>query len=72
MSDDNKLPQVRSADVIEYTMSGPSPSVPTLPQAIAELARAFSEIGAVDDALMEYERDRYGAVKYRFRCYRHK
>jgi hypothetical protein len=73
MSDDRNLLVRRrqgDAEVFEYASEGPSG--PTLPAALAQLARAFNEIGGTLDAIFEYERNRMGEIKCRIRCYRSK
>jgi hypothetical protein len=77
MSNDNGssalVPQRQgSADVIEYDSRNarPGQNVPTLPQALTSLQEAVT--GLFDDVVLEYERDRYGQTRLRFRAYRHR
>jgi hypothetical protein len=68
------LPRSQSAEVIEYEYSRDNMRVPapSLPQAITQFHRAVEDLSVMDDVILEYERDRYGQIKFRFRCYKHR
>jgi hypothetical protein len=71
MADDSNAIVPRQAEVIDYAAEGSSPSasVPTLPEAVARLQHAITTMNA-DDVILEYTRDRFGQINFRFRAYR--
>jgi hypothetical protein len=68
MSDTNAIvPKISSADVVEVE----SEAVPNFAGAITQLQQVLGNMRP-DDFSLEYERDRDGRTKLRFRAYRHK
>jgi hypothetical protein len=73
MSDNTSiLPRSQSAHVIEYNSDNTRAPAPTLPQAIMQFQRAVEDLSVMDDVILEYERSRYGEIKFRFRAYKHR